>query len=78
MEYTEEQTADFEARAKAFTGEFDTFYAELKKKHECELVYGVGTAPIHGGMFGLGVTQNIGDTKHKSVPSPEEFVKKDA
>lgn len=78
MNYTEEQTADFEARAKAFQEEFDAFYTELKEKHQCELVYGVSTVPSPAGVFGLGVTQNIGDLKYKATPSPKEFIAKEA
>lgn len=77
MNYDEEQAKDFQERAKAFNEEFSAFYEDLKKKHECELVYSVATVPSPQGIFGLGVQQNIGDLKYKGVPSPEEFVPKE-
>lgn len=76
MNYTPEQQADFEERAKAFQEEFDAFYKGLKEKHEVELVYGVQTVPSPAGIYGLGVTQNIGDLKYKATPSPDEFIPK--
>lgn len=77
MEYTPEQTADFEARANAFQEDFTKAYEELKAKHECEMVYSVATVPSPAGIFGLGVQQSVGDLKYKSVPSPKEFVAKE-
>lgn len=76
MQYTEEQQKDFEDRAKAFQEEYTPLYEDLKKKHEVEIVHAVATVPSPAGIFGLGVTQQIGDLKYKSVPSPDEFVAK--
>lgn len=76
--YTQEQTTDFEKRAKEFEKDFTELYESLKTKHECEMVYGVSTVPSTTGVFGLGVTQNIGDLKYKekeSIKSP--FMAKD-
>lgn len=74
MEYTEEQTKDFQERAEAFTKEFEELYGPLKEKHQCELVYSVATVPSPAGVFGLGVQQSVGDLKYKATPSPKEFV----
>jgi len=66
MEYTKEQTDDFNERAKLFGAAFD----KLCKKHQCEFI------PIPKyvrGPQGVWVTGNeihIGDTKYKSVESP--------
>lgn len=73
MEYTEEQSADFQTRANAFNEEYLTLYEELKKKHECEFVYNPVTVPGPTGFFGLSVSQNIGDLKFKSIPSPVQM-----
>lgn len=78
MNYTPEQQADFEERAKGFQVKFDELYKGLKEEFECELVYGVATVPSPAGIFGLGVNQSIGDLKYKATPSPEEFIPKDA
>lgn len=68
--YTEEQQKDFQERAGAFQTEFEQLYAELKMKHQVEKVYGVATVPSPSAVFGLGVTESLGDLKYKSVPSP--------
>lgn len=39
-------------------------------KHQVEKVYGVATVPSPSAVFGLGVTESLGDLKYKSVPSP--------
>lgn len=78
MDYSEEQTADFQKRAKEFIDEWKSAYDTIKEKHQCELVYGVVTVPSPSGVFGLGVQESIGDLKHKATVSPlnDEFVEK--
>lgn len=69
---------DFQKRAKEFEKEFEELYEGLKKKHECEMVYGVSTVPGPQGIHGLGVTQNIGDLKFKEKePIKSPFMAKD-
>ncbi len=76
--YTEEQTLDFQARAKEFEKEFNEFYEGLTKKHECEMVYNVTTVPGPQGIHGLGVSQSIGDLKYKEKePIKSPFMAKD-
>lgn len=70
MDYTPEQTEDFQARAKAFGEDFQKLYAELKEKHECEMKYGVSTVPSPSGIFGLAVNEQIADLKYAAKPSP--------
>lgn len=70
MDYTPEQTADFNERAKAFAEEYKELYQSLKDKHECELKYGISTVPSPSGVFGLAVNEQIGDLKYAAKPSP--------
>lgn len=70
QELTPEQIEDAKARAEAFVAEFNEFYAGLKEKHHCELVYGVVTVPGPQGIHGLSVSESVQDTKYRSVPSP--------
>lgn len=70
MDYTPEQNADFQERAKAFQEEYAELYKTLKEKHECELKYGISTVPSPAGIFGLAVNEQIGDLKYAAKPSP--------
>jgi hypothetical protein len=68
-EYTPEQTADFQERAKAFSTDYEKLYTDLSAKHEVELQFAPITVPTPNG-FTLSVTQNIGDLKYKAIESP--------
>lgn len=70
MEYTPEQSADFQERAKAFAEDYKKAYLELKEKYECEMKYGVSTVPSPAGIFGLAVNEQIADLKYAPKPSP--------
>ena len=70
MEYTSEQQSDFQERAAAFQKEFVEAVTALKEKHHCEMKYGVVTVPSPSGVFGLGITEQIGDLKFAPKPSP--------
>ena len=70
MEYTPEQQADFEVRAKAFSEELQALYKDLKEKHECEMKYGVSTVPSPTGVFGLAGNEQIADLKYAAKPTP--------
>lgn len=70
QQYTEEQNADFQERAKAFQLEHDPMYEELSKKHQIEILYSPVTVPSPSGVFGLAISSSLGDLKYKSIPSP--------
>lgn len=65
-QYTPEQIEDFKNRSEGFQEDFKA----LTEKYQVELVRAIGTVPSPSGVFGLGVTESIGDLKYKPVPSP--------
>jgi hypothetical protein len=69
-ELTPEQQEEMKGRVQAFVAEFNEFYAALKEKHQCQLVYGVVTVPGPQGIHGLTVSESVQDTKYAPVPSP--------
>lgn len=69
-EYTEEQTKDFMERAKAFADDYTPMMADLKERHQIEMVYAPVFTPTPAGVFVVNVNEQMGDLKYKSTPSP--------
>lgn len=66
MNFTKEQTEDFEVRSKAF----ELAYQKLCVKHKCELVPVPNYIRGPGGVWVTGLEIHTGDTKFKLTESP--------